>query len=284
MMKALIDKFVNLIKRQDGVALPAVIAMFAVGSLLIVPSMNYVSTNLKVGTMAEEEFKGILAADVGVEDALWKIKNDTPTEFPYSYQITDINGLSVDITIDAVDTIASEPVGSPGDHSDWLSVNQTVTYDNGFYYYTMSLTNNHTKTMKIVKILVDFPSGVDYVSGSTSSNVTQPLDNDPSVSGSPTTGITLVWDNDTPHPSIDGGETEYHLFILSGPPGIEGVEGHGFVEAQSQDIGTVWVSEEIPYSITAEAKDAPEEVVVTIRAGVWSGTELDIRCWQVILQ
>ena len=284
MMKSVREIFLKIIKRQDGVALPSVLAMFAIGSLLIVPSINYIATNLNAGMMAEEEFMGILAADAGVEDALWKIKNDTPASFPYSYQITDINGLSVDIIIDEIDTIANEPIGQIGDHSDWLSVNVTATYDygTGNYIYTMSLINNHTKTMKIEKIMVDLPPNVDYVSGSTSSNVTQPLNDEPSVNGSPLTGITLVWDNDTPHPSISGGATECHCFNLSGPPGIEEIEGHGFIEAQSEDIGTVWIMEAVPYSIEARAKDGSDSVV-TIMAGVWgSSTELEISCWQVI--
>ncbi len=284
MLKAVIEKISYIIKRQDGVALPSVLAMFAVGSLLIVPSINYVATNLNAGMMAEEEFKGILAADAGVEDALWKIKNDTPASLPYSYQITDINGLSVDIIIDEVDTIAGEPIGQTGDHSNWLSVNVTATYDDvsGNYTYTMSLINNHTKTMKIDKIIIDFPPNVDHVSGSTSSNVTQPLNNEPSVVGSSATGITLVWDNDVPHPTISGGETEYHCFKLSGPPDIEGIEGHGFVEAQSEDVETVWIMEAVPYSIEAKARDDSDSVVVIIRAGVWAGSDLEISCWQVI--
>jgi len=283
MIKAVKEKILNLIKRQDGAALPAVLAMFVVGSLLIVPSINYVATNLKASSTAGEEFKGILAADAGVEDALWKIKNDTPTEFPYEYQITDVNGLSVDINIDVIETVAGEPVGDVGNHDDRLSANTTVTYSDGTYFYTLLLNSHHNKPIKIDMILIDFPPGVDYVYGSTSSNVTKPPDADPNtVSGSPATGITLIWINDEPQPSVPGWGTGYHCFELSGPPGIEGIEGHGIVEAHSEDIGTVWVNEYIPYTITAEAKDASEEVVATIRAGVWAGSDLGISCWQVI--
>ena len=275
--------FSDVIKRQDGLALPAVLAMFVVGSLIMVPSVNYVVTNLKAGSTAGEEFKAILAADAGVEDALWKIKNDIPASLPYSYQITNINGLSVDITIDEVKTVAGEQVGTSGQQTDRLIVTENVTYNEGIYTYMLILTSNHNKPIKIDKILIDFPSGVDYVDDSTSSNVTKPSNANPNnISGSPTTGITVVWTNDEPQPSIPSWGTEYHIFQLSGPPDIEGIEGHGFVEAHSDDIGTVWVSEAIPYSITAEAKDASEEVLATIRAGVWAGSNLGITCWQVI--
>jgi hypothetical protein len=281
MIKAVKEIFFNVIKRQDGVALPVVLAMFVVGSLLVVPSINYVVTNLKAGSAAGEEFKAILAADAGVEDALWKIKNDAPATLPYAYQITDINGLSVDITIDSIQYISGEEIGTSGGHEEWILSECSVVYDAGIYYYTMSLTNETTKNIKIVKILIDLPAGVDYVDDSTSSNVTDPLDAEPTtISGTPGTGITLVWENTSP-PGIQS-ETKYHLFELSGPPGIEGVEGHGFVEALSQDVGTLWISDIVPYSITAEAKDGSEEVLATIRAGVWAGGGMEISCWQVM--
>lgn len=280
MLKAVIEKILSTIKRQDGVALPSVLALFAIGSLLIVPSINYVATNLNAGMMAEEEFKGILAADAGVEDALWKIKNDTPASLPYSYQITDINGLSVDITIDEVDTLASVEVGDTKEHAEWLVVEPLVTYDAGIYSYTLSVNNTEEGNIWINTILIDFPPGVEYESGTTVSEI---LTGNITVSGSPTTGITIVWTDDLASYKIGKYETKYHYFQLSGPPGIEGIEGHGFLETTRQDMGTVWVSEEIPYSITAQAKDASEEVVITIRAGVWgSSTELEISCWQVI--
>ncbi|MBA7658635.1 hypothetical protein ES703_66594 [subsurface metagenome] len=183
----------------------------------------------------------------------------------------------MDVTIDEVDTIAGEEVGGTGQHPDRLIVSENVTYDSGIYFYTLSLTSNHNKPIKIDKILIDFPPELDYEVGSTGGDITS---DDPDVTGNPTTGITLVWIYDDP-PTIPSYETEYHRFELSGPPGIEGVEGHGFVEAHSQDIGTVWVSEVVPYSITAQAKDATDAVVATIRAGVWGGSQLKISCWQV---
>jgi len=264
-------------------ALPAVLAMFAIGSLFIVPSISYVATNLKAGVLATEEFEGILTADAGVEDALWKIINDDP-DFLEPYTITDINGLSIDIDIDEIDTLAGEPVGDTGQHPDRLSANTTVTYDSGTYFYTLALTSHHNKPIKIDSILIDFPAGVDYVIGSTSSNITKPPDADPTtVGGSPTTGIILVWVNDEPQPSIPSWGTEYHSFELSGPPGIEDIEGHGVVEAHSDDIGTIWLSDIKPYTITAEAKDSSGEVIAAIKAGVWGGSgSLEISCWQVI--
>ena len=282
MVKAVKEIILNVIRRQDGMALPAVLAMFAIGSLMIVPSISFVATNLKAGSIAEREFKGILAADAGAEDALWKLRNDTPTSFPYQYQIVDVNGLSVNVTIDSIDEVAGEEVGETGHHEDWLIIERVITFDAGIYSYAMSVSNNGSGNFKVVKILIDFPPGVEYVSASTSSNITNPANSDPAVSGAPTTGITLLWENSPTLPRINPDETEYHYFDLSGPAGIEDIEGHGFVEVNRDDIGTVRDSDSVPYSIIARAIDVSGAVVATIRVGIWAGSQLDISYWQIV--
>ncbi|MFC1995060.1 hypothetical protein ACFLVK_01475, partial [Chloroflexota bacterium] len=96
------------------------------------------------------------------------------------------------------------------------------------------------------------------------------------------TSITLKWQMAPGgYPTIPEGETSEHCFQLSGPPDIEGVEGYGVVEANRDDVGTVWDSESQPLTITAQAKDAAETVVATIKAGVWQGEQLVISCWQL---
>jgi len=264
--------------------LPAVLAMFVVGSLMLVPSINYVATNLKAGSMAEEEFRGILTADAGVEDALWKIKNDTPVyeELPYSYTADDVNGMSVNVTIDSVDEIAGIPLEGGGGHVDWITVNATATYDEGIWSYVMEIYNDQPSVKHLVMILVDLPPGLEFISGSTSGNFTTADPNN--IIGTPATGITLVWEwEGEERPEIKKCETKYHCFNLNGSEGIEGVEGHGFVLLDRTDIGSCWIGEIYPYSITAEAIDASGKVVATIRSGVWGGSSaLEISCWQVI--
>ncbi len=269
---------------ESGQVLLAVLAMMVLGIFMVIPVLNYASTSLKTTKMYEENLKGLYAADAGVEDALWRLNYDIPASFPHSYQITDINGMSVDVTIDEVSAIVGEELGESGSHAEWLEIIRSVDYnaETGIYSYSMSLTNNGSGNMKILKILIDLPPALDYVVGSTSSNITIPSNDDPTVIGAPDNGITLKWEIPVNQaPDISVGETEEHNFQLSGPPGIEGVEGHGFVEAHRADLGTVWDSESYPYSITVQAKDDTETVVATIRAGVWQGSQPDISCWQV---
>ncbi len=289
MIKAIRNKIARYIKQQDGIAFPAVLVMFAVGSLIIVPSIRYVATNVNFGIKGAEEFKAILAADAGIEDALWKIQNDTPDPLPYSYQLTGINGFTVDVEIDEVAMIAGEVVGKLGTQEDrLLLVGGNVTYNDieGNYDYYLILQTTDITTVKIDKIMIVFPPGVGYVAGSTSSNVTQPPDADPAISGTHFTGEILTWDNSADPPKMEKNVTEYHLIKLSGPPGLEDLimESLGFVEGQSGDVGTVWINDLIPYTITAEASAGPGDVVATIRAGacVDGGTTISIDCWQII--
>lgn len=250
----------------------------ALGGLLIVPSLNYVSTSLKSGTMFEENVKGLYAAEAGVEDALWKLLNDVPPSLPWHYQITGVNGMTVDVVIDLVGSLFDEETGPIGDHSDWLLMTKTANYDAGIYDYTLAMTNSGVGNMKVELILIDFPSSLEYVTNSTGGDIT--TDN-PEVGGNPTTGITLVWDIPVPHPTIEEGGTGYHTFQLSGPPDVPGVEGHGFVRTTRADVGTVWDGDSHPYKITAEAKDAGNTVVATIRAGVWMSSQSCVSCWDI---
>ena len=273
-------KWLSLLKLgESGQALLAVLALMALGGFLVIPALNFASTSVKTTNMFEKNLDGLYAADAGVEDALWIIKNDTPTSLPYSYQLTNLNGMTVDVVIDEVTTIAGEEMGQGGDHEDYMGIIKLVTYDAGIYDYSMSVTNNGTGNIKIEKILIDFPPELDYVDESTGGDL---ISEEPNVTGNPTIGITLVWLPSPPYPTIPESGTKYLTFQLSGPPGIIGVEGHGVVQATRQDVGTVWDSTSYPYSIVSQAKDSTDTVVAAIKAGVWAGSGLlDISCWQV---
>ena len=274
-------KWLSVLKLgESGQAMLAVLALMVLGGFLVIPALNFASTSLKTTNMFEKKLDGLYAADAGVEDALWRIQNDTPTSLPYSYQLTNINGMTVDVVIKKVTTIAGEKVGESGGHEDYLQITKIITYDdeNSLYSYTSNITNSGEGNIKVCMILIAFPPGLQYSSGSTGGYFTS---SDPTVNGNSTTGITLIWNIPNPYPTISVGDTKSHTFLLSGPPGVVGVEGHGFVEATRDDVGTIWDAESHPYSVTAQAKDGTGTVIATIRAGVWGGIDPDISCWQV---
>jgi hypothetical protein len=269
-------KLINLIKGQDGIALPIVLAMFAIGSLMLVPSINYVATNLHARAMVEEEFIGITSADAGIEDALWKIMNDYP-DYLEPYTLTDINGLSVDVNIDTVNVIWGEIVES-GHHDEWIVTSVNVTYNDPLYDYTLSVSNNGSGNIRVLMILIDFPPEMDYEPNSTDSEI---LDFEPEKLGAPESGIALRWEGMSD--MINPDETRYHRFQLSGPDDMQDEEGIGIVKTQRADIGTVWIGDVKPYSITAEAKDG-YETVITIKAGILEFyTLLQVNSWRIIL-
>ena len=269
-------------KGESGQALILALIMLALGSMFITPSLALAATTLKSGQMVEENMREIYAADAGTEDAMWRIINDPPASYPYSYEITGINGMSVSVVIEEVTSINGQTVEPPAGHVDWMEINKSIgescNNDDCIYYYTLSLTNTGNGNISIEMILIDLPPQLDYAAGSTGGNITT---EDPTVTGTPASGITLVWEMSAPWPTIPEGETRDHTFQLSGPPGVEGVEGHSFVQAKRGDVSTVCDADSHPLTITAQAKNAADEVVATIRMGVWEGGQLDVSCWQL---
>lgn len=177
--------------------------------------------------------------------------------------------------------MGGKDVGTGGVHDDYLDIIKTVTYDSvaGVYTYTLSVTNNGTGNVKVEMILIDLPPGVSYLTGTTSGDL---YNGDPTVIGNASTGEIVFWEFTPPYPTIPEGATRVHTFQMGGPPNVAGVEGHGCVRATRQDVGTVWDTDSRPYSITAEARNASNEVVATIKVGLWEGaTGVSIAGWQV---
>ena len=46
------------------------------GSLMLVPALDHVSTALKTGVKYEKKTDALYAADSGIEDGIWQIKYD----------------------------------------------------------------------------------------------------------------------------------------------------------------------------------------------------------------
>ena len=268
----------SFIKDERGQVLPVVLAMLTLGSFLMVPVLNYSATNAKIVRMYENKFVGYYAAEAGIEDALWRINDGQVENLPYSYSLTDINGMSVDVLVEDVNEIAGVAIGEEGVHEGWLKIFKAATYDSGVYSFVLSLKNNGGGNMKIEKILIDFPKNLDYVDGSTSGNITF---DEPDVVGTPDMGITIFWDLPSPFFTILPGDTENQGFQLAGPPDIDVLTAHSVIKASREDVGTIWDADSKPYNISAQAVDTKGKKVATISAGVWKGANLEISCWQV---
>ncbi|MEW6033811.1 MAG: hypothetical protein AB1603_03030 [Chloroflexota bacterium] len=256
------------------------LALMVLGGLMVIPYLEYTSTGLGADRIVEQKAIVFYAADAGIEHALWKLKNDPPASYPYSYELTDLNGMSVAILIEELTTVYGVVLGSPGVHSDYLTVDRSMAYDPGLgtYVYTVTVSNESPSTIHIDALLVKPPVSFGYVSFSTGGDLTA---SDPEVKGEAATGVTLLWDFQTPLPSIRGASSAVHTFQLSGPPDYSGNSGNVWVVANPEDIGTVGDAGAL--RITANVRRGSTQVGI-VRAGALTdsgtGTVL-LTSWEV---
>jgi hypothetical protein len=67
------------LKNQAGQALPMALILLVVGGLLVVPTLSLVSTTLNANRQTDRQNLELYAADAGVENMLWNVKNDPHT-------------------------------------------------------------------------------------------------------------------------------------------------------------------------------------------------------------
>jgi len=102
----------RLIRGEKGQALLLTLLLLLIGSLILTPALNFMGTGVKSGQVYEQKNAEIYAADAGVEDALWHIRNDFVEDllgegydeydysspYPYPYDLL-VNGKNVTVTI-----------------------------------------------------------------------------------------------------------------------------------------------------------------------------------------
>jgi len=99
----------RLIGDEKGAAMFLVLILLLIGGLITTPLLAHMGTGLIGGEVYERRADELYAADAGVEDAIWKIQHQAgylpcnPSSPPRAYNITDVNGKSVHVTIDYQD-------------------------------------------------------------------------------------------------------------------------------------------------------------------------------------
>ena len=89
-------------REEQGMAMIMALIALALGTLMITPTLNHMVAGVKSAGIKERLTGEFYAADAGIEYAIWKVKNDPLTIYPYSGQIADVNGNNVSITIENV--------------------------------------------------------------------------------------------------------------------------------------------------------------------------------------
>jgi hypothetical protein len=102
----------NYLKRavsdQAGFALPMALILVMLGGLLIVPVLDFISTNLNAGIIIEQRTKAAFAAEAGIDDVIWKYKfsGQDPFASGSSYVLgSTVNGMTVTISKHKVETV-----------------------------------------------------------------------------------------------------------------------------------------------------------------------------------
>ena len=101
----------RLTRDEKGAALVMVLILLLISGLISGPLLSYMGNGLSTGEVYEKRVDELYAADAGVEDAVWKIQQGEVSLCPgnptYSYDISDINGKSVDVTITSFDGVGN---------------------------------------------------------------------------------------------------------------------------------------------------------------------------------
>ena len=278
--------FRRIIKGEAGQALPVVLMCLVVGSLMVAPSLDYVSTSLSSTKAVSTSIGGIYAAEAGIEDALWSISgNQTPrTSLPLA-----LNGMDVAVaTVDEgyYNLLAGEWVAGGDSHNDWLDVSTDIVWDGGAGYYKYTITviwqPDTSANVKLSEVGAYLPVGYSYLAGSAASFGENLSTDEPDDELDGHGAYLLEWEFPPPRPLLDEiNNTATQIFYIDGSGDLDGA--YAWVIAQRQDVGTVGEIEGNLYVITATAEQSGTgQTTAVIEATVMqSEGTLYIVSWQI---
>lgn len=230
-----------------------VLILLFVGGLIIAPLLAYMSTGLKAGQMYEEKMTSFYAADAGVGDALWRIKNDQlPPEQPY---YLTVNEKTVAVTIDSVWILEGieSPAHGTTPHAQLVALGRPINLDTGEYevMITCDLTGTYQRQggINLDRIGVYLPPGFGYLGPS--SGITESGPDSIDIRG----GVTLIWDLSPPENFPNKQVTTKSQFFYIEPIGKDPPGDFAWVRTKSHDIYLSWDEDFTISSITATATD-----------------------------
>jgi len=272
-------------------ALATALILLVVGSLVIPSLLGLTYAGLKTGQAHESKLQEFYAADAGVEDGLWQIKNDQletlfPDYAPYAYSDYDpsykweyglaknINGKGVNVTIENVWVPQISPTPSPSEARSIIEGGKLVTVGTvkGALEYQIKLIYYYEDddpsgaNLEVETIGIWLPPGYDYVAGSSNLEAA-PLEPYYCV---PTTepyksGQAVVWDFNSPFPKLKDfpelGAMGYPMvrsvtFQFASPPDRSPEAATSWIETSGVgDISFTWDADSKVYEINSVATD-----------------------------
>ncbi len=277
----------QIMDSEKGQVLPIVLALLALGGLVITPNLDYAATSLNGSRAIEEDINGLYAADAGVEDAVWCLENGIS---PSQQLPENINRMEVAIqTVEkGTYTVYFGELVQSGVHSDYLSVAGEVVWaeEAQAYQYTITVTwqpNLGAPVIHLGEVGVRLPPGYSYQTGSAAGFVDNLATGEPSEVLDSFGAYLLSWEFDPPYPSVsESNPVQTQMFYIAGEGDLEG--DYTWVVANSGDIGAVGEITGTLYQITATATRPQDgETTARIVASVMLEEETTyIVTWQVL--
>jgi len=276
----------QMISSEKGQILPLVLALLVFGGLVIAPSLSYAATSLNSSRMLEERMNGVYAADAGVEDALWCLRNGiSPSE-----QLSEnINQMQVAIQTEekGTYTLYFGELIQPGEHNDYLDVDGEVIWDEEAeaYKYTITVIWQPESGVPVIHLRgigARLPIGYSYQSGSAAGFVDNLSADEPDEMVDSVGAYLLDWEFGTPEPSVSqSNPVQTQTFYITGEGSQEG--DYVWVLASREDIGAIGEITGTSYGITATAtRPGDGKTTAKIVADVMIAETTYILSWQIL--
>jgi hypothetical protein len=179
----------RLMRDEKGQALILTLLLLLVGSLIVTPVLNFIGTGVKSGQTYEQKDAEIYAADSGVEEALWHIRNDTlnvtlsssgydeydySTPYAYPYDLF-LNGKTVTVNIQNIWIPKDMSTPSPSQAKQIIDAEKLIIVgypSSTAYTYTIKIVFNWATTterdnLRVKKIGIWLSPGFEYAGSCT---------------------------------------------------------------------------------------------------------------------
>jgi len=279
-------KLLKKLNGERGQVLPLVLAFLAIGSLTIVPSLNYVTSNLNSSRSLNSAMKGTYAADAAIENTLWSLARSIAPPA----QLTGVNNMSVSIQTEnkGTYTLYFGELIEPGVHNEYLDIQGQIVWDDtvGLYKYTITVTwlpNEGEPVIHLDSIGARLPLNYSYVEGSAADFGNNLSEDEPEIVLD-SLGVEMVnWDFGTPMPSVSEHDpSATQTFYITGTDEQQGE--YTWVVANRTDVGAVGEFSGGLYRITSVARRVEDNrLTARIVADVLINTEdTFVLSWQTV--
>jgi len=98
-MKSIVKR---AIREEEGKMMIMVLVLLVVGGLVLAPLLGLMSTGLMAGQVYEKKAVELYAADAGIEDAIWRVRNNLLEFDSYNYSHLDlltVNDRTVEVVV-----------------------------------------------------------------------------------------------------------------------------------------------------------------------------------------